>query len=94
MKKILILSRSCQCMYGLEFHHRFHHRHGRKPFPSYLSMNDPGFEERRLFYVAINRAKRQLVILYAGMRYQFGQPATTILPGFQKRSIQSMWIAQ
>lgn len=43
-------------------------------FPSYLSVKDPEQidEERRLFYVAITRAKQHLVLSYANTRYLFG----------------------
>lgn len=44
-------------------------------FPSFMAMSDPNGldEERRLFYVAITRAKSQLTLSYATTRYQYGQ---------------------
>ncbi len=43
-------------------------------FPSFLSMSEPEQmdEERRLFYVAITRARHYLCLSYATSRYQFG----------------------
>jgi DNA helicase-2/ATP-dependent DNA helicase PcrA len=43
-------------------------------FPSYLANRDPEQidEERRLFYVAITRAKHYLALSYANTRYVFG----------------------
>ncbi len=44
-------------------------------FPSFMSFEDPNGldEERRLFYVAITRAKELLTITYAKTRYRYGQ---------------------
>ncbi len=44
-------------------------------FPSFMSMDTPeGLdEERRLFYVAITRAKQFLTLTYSMSRYRFGQ---------------------
>ena len=44
-------------------------------FPSFMALEDPNGldEERRLFYVAITRAKEFLTISYARNRYRFGQ---------------------
>ncbi|NNE30386.1 MAG: ATP-binding domain-containing protein, partial [Saprospiraceae bacterium] len=44
-------------------------------FPSFMAKDDPNGmdEERRLFYVAITRAKKYLVLTFANSRYRFGQ---------------------
>lgn len=60
---------------GLEFEMVFVGGLEENLFPSYLangSMEETE-EERRLFYVAITRAKRFLVLTHAASRYQYGQ---------------------
>lgn len=44
-------------------------------FPNAMSINsrEELEEERRLFYVAVTRAKRKLILTYANTRYRFGQ---------------------
>lgn len=44
-------------------------------FPSFMASNsrEDLEEERRLFYVAVSRAERRLVLSYAGTRYRFGR---------------------
>ena len=60
---------------GLEFKSVFVVGLEENLFPSYLSVGSPDQldEERRLFYVAITRAKAFLSLSYATSRYQFGQ---------------------
>ena len=60
---------------GLEFASVFVVGMEENLFPSYLSLADPDSleEERRLFYVAITRAKRYLTLSYCNSRYQYGQ---------------------
>jgi DNA helicase-2/ATP-dependent DNA helicase PcrA len=60
---------------GLEFKSVFVVGLEENLFPSYLSVGSPQQldEERRLFYVAITRAKAYLTLSYATSRYQFGQ---------------------
>ena len=60
---------------GLEFEAIFVVGLEENLFPSYLSMSSPDQidEERRLFYVAITRAKKYLTLSYANSRYQYGQ---------------------
>jgi DNA helicase-2/ATP-dependent DNA helicase PcrA len=60
---------------GLEFSAVFVAGLEENLFPSYLSngSKEEMEEERRLFYVAITRAKRYLTLSYASSRYQYGQ---------------------
>jgi DNA helicase-2/ATP-dependent DNA helicase PcrA len=60
---------------GLEFNSVFVVGLEENLFPSYMSLSSPDQidEERRLFYVAITRAKNHLTLSYANSRYQYGQ---------------------
>ena len=60
---------------GLEFRSIFVTGLEENLFPSFMAMEDPNGldEERRLFYVAITRAKEFLTISFAQNRYRFGQ---------------------
>lgn len=64
---------------GLEFQSVFVTGLEENLFPSFMSMEDANGldEERRLFYVAITRAKSLLTITYAQNRYRFGQIRTS-----------------
>ncbi len=60
---------------GLEFRSVFITGMEELLFPSYFALESPGGleEERRLFYVAITRAKELLTLSYANTRYRNGQ---------------------
>ncbi len=64
---------------GLEYNSIFVTGLEENLFPSFMSMEDPNGldEERRLFYVAITRAKEFLTISYAQNRYRFGNMRTS-----------------
>jgi len=61
---------------GLEFDYVFVTGMEENLFPSSLSLGTRSEleEERRLFYVAITRAKKLLTLTHAKMRYKFGTP--------------------
>ena len=64
---------------GLEFRSVFVTGLEENLFPSFMALEDPNGldEERRLFYVAITRAKDLLTITYAQNRYRYGQIRTS-----------------
>ena len=74
MKDVVTLM-SVHLAKGLEFESIFVVGLEENLFPSYLSLSDPDAieEERRLFYVAITRAKSYLTLSYCNNRYQYGQ---------------------
>jgi DNA helicase-2/ATP-dependent DNA helicase PcrA len=61
---------------GMEFDYVFIVGMEEGLFPSLLSNSSPEEleEERRLFYVAITRAKRRVMLTYAKNRYKYGRP--------------------
>lgn len=69
---------------GLEFPYVFVVGMEENLFPSILSTNNREDleEERRLFYVAVTRAERQLILSFAMTRYQYGNSSTQELSRF------------
>ncbi len=61
---------------GLEFNNVYIAGCEERLFPSSLSLDDPNDleEERRLFYVAVTRARKNVMITYARSRYRWGVP--------------------
>jgi len=61
---------------GLEFEYIYVAGLEEYLFPSFMSVDDPKDleEERRLFYVAITRAKKQVYLCFAATRYRYGKP--------------------
>ncbi len=61
---------------GLEFNNVYIAGVEERLFPSAMSMDNPRDleEERRLFYVAVTRAKKRVYITYAKSRYRWGMP--------------------
>ena len=69
---------------GLEFPHVYVVGMEENLFPSFRSISSrPELEEeRRLFYVAVTRAEKQLTLSYAQSRYQYGQQSFQELSRF------------
>ena len=69
---------------GLEFPYVFVAGMEENLFPSQLSLTDRKDleEERRLFYVAVTRAEKRLVLSYALFRYQWGKASNQELGRF------------
>ncbi len=61
---------------GLEFNNVYIAGCEERLFPSLLSLDNPHDleEERRLFYVAVTRARKKVTITYARSRYRWGVP--------------------
>ncbi len=61
---------------GLEFEYIYVAGLEENLFPSYMSVDDPKDleEERRLFYVAVTRAEKQVYLCFAALRYRYGKP--------------------
>lgn len=62
---------------GLEFDYVYIAGMEESIFPSILSSNSRSEleEERRLFYVAVTRARKQLTLSHTELRYRFGEPS-------------------
>ena len=62
---------------GLEFDHVYIVGVEENIFPSFLASNSRSEleEERRLFYVAVTRARKQLTLSHTELRYRFGEPS-------------------
>jgi DNA helicase-2/ATP-dependent DNA helicase PcrA len=78
---------------GLEFENVFIVGMENDLFPSQHSMDSPRAveEERRLFYVAITRAKENCIITYAKNRYRNGQ-SNTASPSFFIKDIDGKYL--
>jgi DNA helicase-2/ATP-dependent DNA helicase PcrA len=78
---------------GLEFNNVFIVGMENDLFPSQLSMNNPRAveEERRLFYVAITRARENCIITYAKNRYRNGQ-SNSAAPSFFIHDIDGKYL--
>ncbi|MDR0393902.1 MAG: UvrD-helicase domain-containing protein [Tannerella sp.] len=78
---------------GLEFKNVFIVGMENDLFPSQHSMTNPRAveEERRLFYVAITRAKENCIITYAKNRYRNGQ-SNTATPSFFIKDIDNKYL--
>lgn len=78
---------------GLEFNNVFIVGMENELFPSMRAMSNPRAieEERRLFYVALTRAKENCIITYAKNRYRNGQ-SNTATPSFFLRDIESQYL--
>ncbi|MFO7656285.1 MAG: 3'-5' exonuclease [Bacteroidales bacterium] len=61
---------------GLEFNNVYIAGAEERLFPSAMSIEDPASleEERRLFYVAVTRARKRVFITFARSRYRWGMP--------------------
>jgi len=80
---------------GLEFEHCFLVGLEENLFPSQMSMNSEKSieEERRLFYVALTRAKKSAYLTYALSRRKWGNHTSSVMSRFVK-DIDSSYIQQ
>lgn len=69
---------------GLEFRNVYIVGVEERLFPSEMTLHSPKEleEERRLFYVAVTRAEKELYVSYAGQRYRWGQLYDTVASRF------------